>query len=352
MRCRRRRGKRVHRRGAVNDSFGYYTTWSDAYAGTVGGASAAQPAATVDTRRAGLLPTSNGRLVTVHLPGHASHINRSGYVYLPAQYGLARYRTTRFPVVELLHGTPGGPWNWRDQLRIAATIDSLMTHRDIGPMVFVIPQISQGPAQECLNYGTVRDETYVAHDVPADIRKHFRVSRSGAEWALMGYSSGGYCAANLALHHRSDFGAVASLDGYYWPSDGPARKRLAGDLPAQQANDPLTTVQRLPAASVPLPQFWISAGSGSADDSHAARTFVAALQRLEHVDYVVQPHAGHNFYAWRDQIPAALTWLWTAIAPPALRVNFPTGSAVTTTTVTADPRAVRHPTPHHSSAHS
>lgn len=167
----------------------------------------------------------------------------------------------------------------------------------------------------------------------------------------MGYSSGGYCAANLALHHRSSFGAVASMDGYYWPSDGPAIKRLAGDPSAQQANDPLTTAERLPAASVPLPQFWISAGSGSAGDSHAAKSFIRALQRLQHVNYVVQPHAAHNFYPWRDQIPGALKWLWTAIAPPALRVEFPTGSAVTKTTVAADPHAVRHAKAHHTSAH-
>lgn len=324
----------------VNDSFGYYTTWSAAYTDSFGGAQRA-PAVTVDTRKPGVIDTPNGQLVTVNMPGHASHINRHGYVYLPPQYNLSRYRHIRFPVVMLLHGTPGGPWNWREQLHIAATIDSMMARRDIGPMVFVMPNISSGRAQECLNYGAVRDETYVAKDVPADISHRFRVSRDRSQWAMLGYSSGGYCAVNLALHHRRDFGAAASMDGYYWPADGPAIKRLAGDPRAQQFNNPLATVERLPPASVPLPQFWISAGSGSADDLHAASAFVGALQNLEHVDFVTQPGAAHNFYAWRDQIPGALAWLWRAIAPPSLRVEFPTGGAVSKTTVPADPRAVR-----------
>ncbi len=324
----------------VNDSFGYYTTWASAYADSFGGAQRA-PAVTVDTRKPGVLDTPNGQLITVNLPGHASHINRHGYVYLPPQYNLARYRHIRFPVVMLFHGTPGGPWNWREQLHIAATVDSMMARRLIGPMVFVMPNISSGPAQECLNYGAVHDETYVAQDVPADIAHRFRVSRDRSEWAMLGYSSGGYCAVNLALHHRRDFGAAASMDGYYWPADGPAIKRLAGDPRAQQFNDPLATVQHMPAASVPLPQFWISAGTGSVDDLHAARAFVGALQTLEHVDFVTQPGAAHDFYAWRDQIPGALAWLWPAIAPPSLRVEFPTGGAVSKSTVAADPRAVR-----------
>ena len=324
----------------VNDSFGYYTTWSSAYTDSFGGAQRA-PAVTVDTRKPGVLDTPNGQLITVNLPGHTSHINRHGYVYLPPQYSLSRYRHIRFPVVMLLHGTPGGPWNWREQMHIAATIDSMMARRIIGPMVFVMPQVSSGPAQECLNYGNVQDETYVAKDVPADIAGKFRVSRDRSQWSMLGYSSGGYCAVNIALHHRRNFGAAASMDGYYWPADGPALKRLAGDPRAQQFNDPLATVEHLPAASVPLPQFWISAGTGSADDLHAARTFVGALQRLEHVNFVTQAGAAHNFYAWRDQIPVALAWLWLAVAPPILRVKFPTGGAVSQTTVAADPRAVR-----------
>ena len=331
----------------VNDYFGYYTSWSDAYQGTFGGPSNPTTLA-IDTRHAGVIQNESGKLFSIPLPGAKSHINRNGLMYLPPQYFLHRYRSVRFPVVELLHGTPGSPENWRYQMHIASTIDTALARRAIGPMVFVMPEISAPhPEQECLNYGNVRDGTYVSQDVPNDIRHRFRVSHDPAEWALAGYSSGGYCAANLALQHRRDFGAVASMDGYYWPSDGPAIHRLGANPAALSANDPLTEVQKLPDAAVPMPQFWISAGSGSSDDLHAARTFVAAIERLERVTFVVQPHAKHNFYAWRDQIPQALSWLWQAIAPPQLRVAFPTAGTAPTGTIRADKRSTDYRSPTH-----
>lgn len=327
---------------AVNDYFGYYTSWSEAYAGTFGGATPTKD--TIDTRQTGVAPTRNGRLISVDLPGRDSHINRRGLVYLPPQYGLPEYRTVRFPVVELMHGTPGSPRSWTVEFDIARIIDTLLAQRAIGPMVFVMPDITEGRSeQECLNYATVRDDTYVSHDVVTDVESRFRVTRDRSQWAAVGYSSGGYCAANLALRHRHDYGAVASLDGYYWPGDGPAIARLAGDPTAQRDNDPLGLVEALRTGTVPMPQFWISAGTGDSDDYYSAKDFVGALSRFEGVTFVAQPGATHNFYAWRDQIPRALRWVWSAIAPPALRVEFPTGGPASTATVRPDARAARRP---------
>jgi poly(3-hydroxybutyrate) depolymerase len=53
------------------------------------------------------------------------------------------------------------------------------------------------------------DDTYLSTDVPTIIRARYRVSTDPAEWGLLGYSSGGYCAANLGLRHRARFGAAA-----------------------------------------------------------------------------------------------------------------------------------------------
>ena len=137
---------------AVNDYFGYYTSWSEAYAGTFGGATATKE--TIDTRQAGAAPMRSGRLLSVDLPGAASGINRRGLVYLPPQYGLRQYRTVRFPVVELMHGTPGSPASWTVEFDIARMIDTLLAQRAIGPMVVVMPDMTQGHSeQECLNYG-------------------------------------------------------------------------------------------------------------------------------------------------------------------------------------------------------
>ena len=326
---------------AVNDYFGYYTSWSEAYAGTFGGATHDQGHDRHPPDRPGAECAAVG---CCRWTSPATAAASAGVVWSTCRRntGCAQYRTVRFPVVELMHGTPGSPRSWTVEFDIARTIDTLLAQRAIGPMVFVMPDITQGRSQqECLNYGRMRDDTYVSHDVVADIERRFRVTHDRSQWAAVGYSSGGYCAANLALRHRHDYGAVASLDGYYWPGDGPAIKRLAGDPLAQRENDPLGTAETLRAGTVPMPQFWVSAGTGSADDYNSAKIFVTALSRLEGVTFVAQPGANHNFYAWRDQMSQALRWLWSAVAPPALRVEFPTGGPVRTAQVGADARASR-----------
>ena len=47
--------------------------------------------------------------------------------------------------------------------------------------------------------------------------------------------------------------------------------------------------------------------------------------------------AGHNYDAWRPAVPRMLAWMWTQLAPPALRVQFPISGGVTNSTIQAPP---------------
>ena len=100
----------------VNIYYGYYQSWSQLSADLSGSyskfapANAPAPAATSGT-------ATKGRLESIALPGAASGISRNGLIYLPPQYFERRYAHTRFPVVELLHGSPGNPGNWEVQLQ-------------------------------------------------------------------------------------------------------------------------------------------------------------------------------------------------------------------------------------------
>ncbi len=55
-------------------------------------------------------------------------------MYLPPQYGQARYAHVKFPVVELFHGTPGSPLSWDTVLQINRLADTLIARHVIGPM--------------------------------------------------------------------------------------------------------------------------------------------------------------------------------------------------------------------------
>ncbi len=305
---------------AVNYYYGYYTTWGQAWADFHGGTgNLGVIAAATSTTALG-----SGRLGWTDLPGKLSGYNRRGLVYLPPQYGQAKYALVRFPVVELFHGTPGTPLAWDTRLQIGQVADSLLARHLTGPMVLVMPAIN-GPGrqyQDCVNGPAVSDETYLTKDVRTDVYARYRVSQDPYEWGVAGYSSGGYCAANLALRHRGSFGAAAVINGYFRAADGPAGAALNNSRPLETANSPLYLAERLTPNSSPLPAFWVAAGTNDKPDYKPATMFAAALDRGQQVP-LVKLNAGDTANAWSTALPAALTWLWQQLAPPDLRVLFP-----------------------------
>ncbi len=210
---------------AVNYYYGYYTTWGQLAADFNGGTGdLGTIPATTSSSTSG---ATSGSIGWVTLPGKLSGYSRRGLVYLPPQYGQARYARVRFPVVELFHGTPGTPLTWETVLRIGQVANQLIARHLIGPMVFVMPSIN-GPGhqyQDCVNGPGTSDDTYLAKDVRTDLLAHYRVSQDAYEWGLAGYSSGGFCAADLALRHRTSFGAAAVINGYFRAADGPVKHR-------------------------------------------------------------------------------------------------------------------------------
>jgi poly(3-hydroxybutyrate) depolymerase len=301
----------------VNDYYGYYRTWA-AVRQDFGPHSLTLtvPAA---ARR---MPWRDlhGRLESIRVLG--SGIDRSALVYLPPQYQMDP--AGHFPLVELLHGSPGQPLDWVTSLQIVHAMDSLISAHQLGPLVLVMPSSNSGhDYEECVNGPSAADETYVADDVPAYLRAHYRVSGDAAQLGIAGFSSGGYCAANLALRERDRFGAAAVLDGYFRAQDGPAAAALGRHPALLPANSPLDVAARLRPGSHPLPAFWVMAGTGAYGDYLTARSFVAELDRCADPAFVIDPGAGHNFYAWQKVVPSMLVWLWTELASPDQRAQYP-----------------------------
>ena len=316
---------------AVNYYYGYYTSWGQLWTDVHGSTGNLG----VITSATSTIALGSGRLGWTDLPGKLSGYDRRALVYLPPQYSQAKYARIRFPVVELFHGTPGtSPLAWETRLRIAQVADSLLARHLIGPMVLVMPTIN-GPGhqfQDCVNGPGVNDETYLTKDVRTDVYARYRVSQDPYEWGLAGYSSGGYCAANLALRHPGSFGAAAVINGYFRAADGPAGAALNNSQTLEAANSPLYLAERLKANDEPLPAFWVAAGTHDIADYQPATMFAAALDRIQQVPFV-KLNAGDTANAWAAALPAALTWLWQQLAPPDLRDQFPVrtqGTGLTT----------------------
>jgi poly(3-hydroxybutyrate) depolymerase len=327
---------------AVNYYYGYYTSWGQLSADLSGGTGnlGVIPATTSTTA------VTSGQIGWVSLPGKLSGYDRRGLVYLPPQYGEARYARVRFPVVELFHGTPGTPLSWHTVLRISQVANSLIARHETGPMVLVMPSIN-GPGhqyQDCVNGPSVNDDTYLTRDVRTDILTRYRVSSDPSQWGVAGYSSGGFCAANLALRHRGSFGAAAVINGYFRAADGPAGLALHGSQPLQAANSPLYLAEKLTPDGRPLPAFWVAAGVNDRADYKPATMFAAALNRLQQVPFV-KFNAGDTANAWSAAVPSSLAWLWQQLAPPDLRVLFPIRSQGSGPTSLYVPPVRHHPGP-------
>jgi poly(3-hydroxybutyrate) depolymerase len=306
----------------VNYYYGYYSTWGQMWAdfhGGTGNLGVITPATSTTV-------LGSGRLGWTDLPGKLSGYDRRALVYLPPQYSQAKYARIRFPVVELFHGTPGtNPLAWDTRLRIGQVMDSLLARHLVGPMVLVMPTIN-GPGrqfQDCVNGPAVNDETYLTKDVRTDVYARYRVSHDPYEWGLSGYSSGGYCAANLALRHPGSYGAAAVINGYFRAADGPAGGALNNSQQLEAANSPLYLAERLTLNSSPLPSFWVAAGTNDRTDYKPATMFAAAVDRVQQAPFVKLNNVGDTANAWAAALPAALTWLWQQLAPPDLRAMFP-----------------------------
>jgi S-formylglutathione hydrolase FrmB len=280
----------------------------------------------------------------MQLAGARSGISRNAYVWLPPQYGEPAFAHTELPVLELLHGYPGRPSDWLTGLRLSAVLDEELAAHRIGPMVVVMPTINPASwpgSQECTNeVGGPQDATYLAVDVPADIAHAFRVVPPGPSWGIGGFSTGGYCAAMLALRNPASFGAIVDLDGYLHPSEGGfLPRRFRGDLAAESGYDVADLFAH--DAHGPLPAFDIVTGSGVRADEQDATALAQLVRTRESVSLVVERGAGHTFYAWADALPSALDWAWRAIAPLGLQRAVPTFDPAIPGR--ADVRVVTHP---------
>lgn len=315
----------------VNRQFGFYASWSDLLATSARSyepprsfsAESPDKALQILTpawqqRGAESARLGRGILLEVVFAGPVSRISRPGLLYLPADYfkGLA---ASSLPVVEMFHGTPGGPTNYDTQLQVRDVLDTEIAARRMPAVIAAFPTTYQGRPSECVDaLGGELNETYLAVDIPAAIDSAFHLTR-GRTYAALGYSEGGFCAVNLGLHHPDRYSAAASLSGYFTAgidTGKGASSPYRGKRAALDENSPLWWLQhRSPTG----PALYLTAGG---QDSFALAQNVAMLEaartKARRLPLLVTqlPDSGHNFGTWSASLPAALDFLGRHLPMP------------------------------------
>jgi enterochelin esterase family protein len=232
----------------------------------------------------------------------------SSLVYLPAGYATSHLR---YPVVYLLHGTPGDPQTaYVNSLHVAPRMDALVASGQAKPMVVVMPTGSTGTydrSTEWANGARPGEKwfTYLTRDVVRAVDSHFRVIPRGDARGIGGYSSGADGALNAAILRPGEFGVAEGWSGDYYQN--PA---TVGRFPNLQRRFSAVDMAARAAPRVAAAGTWVYLYAGQ-DDFRALPNTLTVARALEkggvriHLQITT---GGHAWMLWAAQLDPMLEY--------------------------------------------
>lgn len=309
----------------VNRAEGFYTSWGDLL-GTShqnvdvhdGGGITPPPPPIHASKVAAHIPAAmrQGKVETITVHGRVSLVTMPVQVWLPPQYFDTAHPKTKFPVLVFMPGYPGAPTKVANAFQLTGNALTAISQGRVKPFIMVFPPITIRPGldTECVNFpGGPRAESWITNDVRDAVLRHFRAEKSGKDWALAGWSTGGYCAVNLSLRNPKLFHAAVSVGGYFSPAfDRTNDPELAAtERGLITANSPIDTYRTKPPASARL----LLVTSKQDQDSWRGKWYadneeMAALtRRSPGVTQINLPTGGHHIKTYVPTVPDIMIWL-------------------------------------------
>lgn len=242
---------------------------------------------------------------------------RTFNIYLPPSYSLPQAQNRSYPVLYLLHGDDASIDAW-PSMGIRELVDRAIRDRGLPELIVVIPDGS----------GHYNDETDWANrwdgsdpledhllEVVHQVDDSYRTLSGRSFRFIGGYSSGGFGALNIALHHPELFSAALGLSGFARADDWAADQGVFGTNPAYlKANSPASLVASEPGARSLY--FVLTTGVRDLYFLTRMRTFAHQLDELGIAhEFHITPGA-HDGTAWRDGLDFGLSYLARTIRSP------------------------------------
>jgi enterochelin esterase-like enzyme len=242
-------------------------------------------------------------------------------LYLPPSYGDTP--SQRYPVIYLLHGTPGSMIDWFVGAHVDMTVNDLVSSGRAREVILVSPD-GNGPIYNVSEWANSADgrqqmENSIAHDLVAYVDAHYRTIASRAGRTLAGLSDGGFGATNIALHHSDVFGTVLTLGGFYQAEKSPVFGSGPMDDATHRYNSPadyIATAKGLDAARM----IHFIVGVATHDRSRYRRAGMAFYTELKHLDAhvdLISVSGDHSWRTWGIQFAEELPRL----EPPTATVS-------------------------------
>ncbi|KOG86377.1 alpha/beta hydrolase [Streptomyces varsoviensis] len=292
----------------INQSYGLYASWDDLLGTDDGGVPVAMPGP--PPQRAKFIH-GDSRMQDTYFHGAHSKLSGQVMIWTPPQYDQPEYRTTRFPVITLLHGVPGSPQSWLEHGGMPKAFDKMIKEDIAKPAILVIPIVNPGGVDtDCSDTPGRKVATWLTDDVPELVRHHFRTAAGPRNWGLAGISTGAYCAAKLPLQYPKIFGAGVALD----PDPLTGDPDVIPDPALRERNSPTHLVHHS-KADVSL----FLATSRQDRDSpvkYIEQFHEAAQGSRVRVKTMLIDSGGHNYNTWQKMYPAAFNWLSQQLKSP------------------------------------
>lgn len=298
----------------VNNHFVFYASWQDLLGSpdttpiiTLGGASTHYGGASVQV--VSDTPASDGgRLIVENVRGDSSRETAPVLVHLPPGYDSS---AKSYPVLELIGGWHGTPKLWLTNLDILAKERIARSLGHLPQVITVMPTLNlRGTARdlECTDvpHGP-QAESWLSTDMHRLILSHYRALPAPQSWSVVGYSTGGYCAAKLALHHPHWYGSAVSLAGYFYAvKDHTTGDLWGGSAAYRNENSPQWLIQHRPPPAIDILVF---TSRFDVESFGSSINFINTPAPPLRISALVVPHGGHNLKAIGAGLPAVLDWI-------------------------------------------
>lgn len=207
---------------------------------------------------------ANGRLETVRFQSKLVGASLPYNVVLPTDYDTAK--TTRYPVLYLLHGLTGHYSDWASRSNVA---DYAEQYR----LIVVMPEGNDGWYTDSATITSDKYETYILQELIPDVQQRYRTIEARYGRAIAGLSMGGYGAIKFGLKSPATFAFAASTSGAFAITRiaeqdlgplGPVLLKLFGPTGSatRKANDVFDIIEHLPPARIAsLPYFYFDCGT-------------------------------------------------------------------------------------------
>lgn len=212
---------------------------------------------------------STASLETIQFQSRLINTTLPYNVILPRDYNTAR--TSRYPVLYLLHGLTGHYNDWITRTNIA---DYAAQYR----LIVVMPEGNNSWYVDSATVPTDKYESYILQELIPDVQRRYRTIEARYGRAIAGLSMGGYGAFKFGLKYPDRFAFAGSVSGAFAVTNYTEKEtgkgaawetflKLFGPVGSEtrQKNDLFELVQLITAGQVTsLPYFYFDCGTEDA----------------------------------------------------------------------------------------